>query len=318
VPFESTVAAAWDLLVRAAPMGTLLHTRAFLSYHGERFEDASVMLHNEGGELVGVLPAAADPTGGERVVSHPGATFGGIVHDGKIRGAAMLEGLAAAAKHYRQVGFGRLIYAPVPHIYHRRPSSDDLYALARFGALRTCCNLSCAINLETGPCLSSRRRRGLRKAHKEGVTVAQSPELLDDLWSIVEVNLAERHDTRPVHTKAEVGKLMALFPEEIVVTVAHHEGEPVGGVLVFESPKVSHAQYIASTTAGNRVGALDAVFDCCLSRATARGARFFDFGTSNRDGGWVLNEGLYEFKAQFGGGGVAYEVYEMDLRAISR
>ena len=29
----------------------------------------------------------------------------------------------------------------------------------------------------------------------------------------------------------------------------------------------------------------------------------------------MLNEGLYEFKAEFGGGGVAYEQYELDLTA---
>jgi lipid II:glycine glycyltransferase (peptidoglycan interpeptide bridge formation enzyme) len=107
------------------------------------------------------------------------------------------------------------------------------------------------------------------------------------------------------------------LPGAITAVLARHASEPVAGVVLFESPRVSHAQYIASSAAGNAVGALDAVFDHCFARAAARGARYLDFGTSNREGGRVLNEGLYGFKAQFGGGGVAYERYELDLSGTS-
>jgi hypothetical protein len=42
-------------------------------------------------------------------------------------------------------------------------------------------------------------------------------------------------------------------------------------------------------------------------------ARYFDFGVSNEKQGWMLNEGLYRFKASFGAGGVAQEFYEVTL-----
>jgi hypothetical protein len=294
-------------------MGTLLHTRRFLGYHGDRFDDASVVLRDGQGRLVGVMPAAMDPGVDACVGSHPGLTFGGVVHDGSLLGASMLEALENLAEHYRQRGFERLRYAPVPFIYQRRPSGDDLYALFRLGAGRTRCDISCAADLELGTSLSSRRRRGLAKARREGVEVAEGRELVDELWPVVEANLAERHGARPVHSAAEMRLLTDLFPHDIRVVVARHDGASVGGVVLFESPRVSHAQYIASTGDGNAVGALDAVFEHCLARATSRGARFFDFGTSNREAGRVLNEGLYEFKAQFGGGGVAYETYDLDL-----
>ena len=91
----------------------------------------------------------------------------------------------------------------------------------------------------------------------------------------------------------------------------------MAGVVTFASDRVLHAQYIASTPAGNAAGALDAVFMRCIAEAQRRGARFFDFGTSNTDGGQVLNAGLYEFKSQFGGGGVAYEFYELELASTA-
>jgi lipid II:glycine glycyltransferase (peptidoglycan interpeptide bridge formation enzyme) len=62
-----------------------------------------------------------------------------------------------------------------------------------------------------------------------------------------------------------------------------------------------------------KVSALDAVFDGAIIDANRAGVRYFDFGTSNEDEGAVLNEGLYRFKAEFGGGGVAHEFFELDL-----
>jgi hypothetical protein len=310
---EHEEAAEWEELVSRSPMATLLHTRAFLGYHGDRLVDASVVLRDESEAICGVLPAAVVPGSPREVASHPGATFGGMIHAGALSGGMMIESFRAIASHYLERGFERLRYAPVPFIYHRRPSADDLYALFRIGARRARCDLSCAVDLELGPRLSSRRRRGLSKARREGVEVEEGPELVGELWPVIEANLRDRHGAQPVHSEAELRKLMERLEDEVHVVVARHEGEPVAGVVLFDGPRVSHAQYIASIEAGNRTGALDAVFDYCIRRASSRGARFFDFGTSNREHGLVLNDGLYEFKVQFGGGGVAYEHYELDL-----
>jgi hypothetical protein len=314
---EAAESAQWDALVASAPMGTFLHTRAFLSYHGDRFVDASVAIRDARGRLAGVLPAAADPAAPGVVVSHPGATFGGIVHDGALLGTAMVEALAAVADHYRARGFHRLRYVPVPWIYHRRPSADDLYALFRLEARRVRCELSCAIDLdERGP-RSSRRKRGLGKARRSGVVVAAGGGLVEELWPVVEGTLAERHGARPVHTADEMRTLVDRFADDVEIVVARHAGATVGGVVLFSSARVVKSQYIASTPAGNEVGALDAVFAHALAYAAERGARYFDFGTSNREAGRVLNEGLYAFKTQFGASGVACECYELELSAAT-
>lgn len=316
-PYEAADDEAWEQLVRTAPMGTFLHSRRFLGYHGTRFEEASVVLREGDGRLRAVVPAAVDPEDPERVASHPGATFGGIVHDGSLVGSAMIESLSAVCAHYGKRGFERLGYAAVPSIYHLSPSDDDLYALFHCDAVRTRCELASAVDLKHGARLSSRRRRGLAKAHREGVEVSEGRDLLEQLWPIVEANLARRHGARPVHSAAEMRLLADRLPESIRVVLARQGSEALAGVVLFESPMVSHAQYIASSQAGNAAGALDAVFDHCLAHASEAGKRYFDFGTSNREAGRILNEGLYGFKAQFGGGGVAYETYELDLSAAT-
>ena len=59
--------------------------------------------------------------------------------------------------------------------------------------------------------------------------------------------------------------------------------------------------------------ALDAIFEAAIQKAILAEARYFDFGTSNEDGGKVLNSGLYQFKSEFGGGGVAHEFYQLNI-----
>jgi hypothetical protein len=91
------------------------------------------------------------------------------------------------------------------------------------------------------------------------------------------------------------------------------DGRVEAGVVLFTSTNVWHAQYIASSEKGYAVSALDVVFETAIDDASKACVRYFDFGTSNEEGGFVLNEGLYRFKSEFGGGGVAHEYYELVL-----
>jgi hypothetical protein len=315
IPAADLDADQLDALVALSPMATFLHTRRFLSYHGSRFRDVSLAIVDELQHVLGLLPAAVDPGDERRIVSHPGLTYGGIVHDGRLRGERMIEALEAVRRHYAQQGFAAFRYKAVPAIYHRAPADDDLYALFRLGARRLRCDLSSTIDLAERRPPSERRRRSLKKARKAGLEIRQGAEFIPMLWAALEENLASRHGASPVHTAAEIARLHQLFPGEIAFVVALRDDKVEAGVVLFLTPRVSHAQYIASTSTGYQLSALDAVFEHCIAEAQARGARYFDFGTSNEQEGRTLNEGLYQFKTEFGGGGVAYETYELDLRA---
>lgn len=313
VPIAEIDVRSHDAFVANAPMATFLHTRRFLSHHGERFRDQSLALMGEGDRLVGLFPAAADPFDPGCVVSHPGSTYGGVVHDGRLRGERMIEALEAIGRHYAAAGFERLRYKAVPHIYHRIPSGDDLYALFRLGARRYRCDLSSAIDLDSRGTPSERRRRSLKKALKAGVEVKRGVELIAPLWRVLEDNLAREFGATPLHSEDEMTRLHALFPDEIEFAAAELDGELVAGAVFFVTARVMRAQYIAASPEGYQVSALDSLFESCIADAKARGLRWFDFGTSNEKEGRVLNEGLYQFKSEFGGGGVAHESYELEL-----
>jgi hypothetical protein len=311
VPYAGA-ADEWDALVVQAPMATFLHTRRFLDHHGDRFRDVSLLLIDDG-EIVGVLPAAVDPTDERRIVSHPGSTYGGVVHDAGLAGEGMIEAIEAIRASYRDQGFEMLTYKAVPYIYHRSPSQDDLYALFRLEAARARVDFSCAIDLDSRRPPTKRRARGLKKARAQEIEVVSSPDVARDLWPVLEENLRDRHGLRPVHTVEEILHLHELFPDEVGFVVGVRDGEVLGGTVTFTTPRVVHAQYTAAGERGREASVLDAIFERCIEESRGSGARFFDFGISTTDNGRRLNAGLHRFKLEFGGGGVTYETYELTL-----
>jgi lipid II:glycine glycyltransferase (peptidoglycan interpeptide bridge formation enzyme) len=81
---------------------------------------------------------------------------------------------------------------------------------------------------------------------------------------------------------------------------------------------VIHAQYIATSIRGQEIAALDAVFEHCIRIAANEGRRWFDFGISNENAMSDLNQGLYQFKSEFGGGGMVHEFFRLNLRDSCR
>ncbi len=311
--YKGQDAEAWDRLTAESWNGTFLHNRRFLAYHGERFQDLSLVVEDDRGRIIGVFPAALAPERIDTVVSHPGLTYGGIVHKGDLQGTAMLGVLQGISGVYREMRLRYLRYKSIPYIYHVVPSTDDLYALFRLGAVRYRCDLSAAMDLDSRRKPSELRLRDLGKARKAGVRVVFGPRYLEPFWAVLEENLRIKYNTRPVHTLEEIKFLHSKFPEQIGCIVGIVGHRVVAGAVLFHSPRVAHVQYSASTAAGNSVGATTAVMDYAMGRSTDLGQRYFDFGISNEQEGQVLNEGLYQFKTSFGAGGVVHEFYEVDL-----
>jgi hypothetical protein len=311
--YEPARAEDWERLIAAAPTGTFLHTRRFLGYHpGDRFRDASLLLWDERERLLGVIPAAAGADRSEQVVSHPGATFGGLLMRTGIGGTAAMAAMEAAVSAWRDMGFRRLVYKAVPGIYHRSPFADDLWALRRLGAVLARWDLTSPIDLREEPSFAQRRRRALRKAERAGVAVQRSTAALAAFWPVLEEALG-RHDVAPVHTLAEMAQLCELFPDQIELVVSRLDGEVVAGTVLFVSPRVVHTQYLAASGSGRAVGALDAAVRVAIEWARGLGHRYFDLGTSNDPATGGLNEGLYGWKTEFGAGSALHEHYELRL-----
>ena len=304
MPYSPERAAAWDDAVAASVNGTLLHTRAYLGYHGDRFRDVSVTVGDA------VFAAAEDPGDPTAVVSHPGITYGGIVHDGGLRGEAMVDALRAVASYYKGLGYRTLRYKAVPAIYHREPAQDDLYALFRLGARLYRRDLSATVDVAAGTAPRADRRRNPRVAERRGAVLSRDPAHLDAFWAVLTGSLAARHAVRPVHTVDEMRTLMETFPGAITLETVLVDGSVVGGTVHYRTARVVHCQYSAASPEGAKAYALDLAFSDAIATCDVP---YYDFGVSTERDGTVLNASLYEFKTSFGARGTVCDFYDLTL-----
>jgi hypothetical protein len=300
---------AWDGFVARAKNGVFLFRRDYMEYHADRFTDFSLMFFaDEGDRLIALLPASIKDG---VVASHAGLTFGGVVTDATMKATLMLELFDALEEHLKRDGVQKVIYKAVPHIYHRLPAEEDLYALFRHGARLFRRDISSTIDMAERVEFSKGRKWSIKQARKAGLRVERSHDF-EKFMSMEAELLAAKYGVKPTHTGAELELLASRFPEEIKLFVSFKGEELLAGVVVYEYGRVAHAQYISASEEGKRAGALDLILDHLINDYYSH-ALYFDFGISTEQGGRHLNAGLIENKQGFGGRGVVHDFYEWDL-----
>src|SRR5437016_10636090 len=170
IPYERSFAIEWNRFVAAARNGHFLFDRGFMDYHSDRFTDCSLLFFDKG-QLIGVLPANRHD---DTVYSHQGLTFGGIVAGDRLGAERMLAVFDALRGHLAEAGVRSLVYKPVPHIYHRRPAEEDLYALFRHGAALVRRDLSTSIGYGGPVQATPPRQASFRKAQAAGIVLSES------------------------------------------------------------------------------------------------------------------------------------------------
>lgn len=298
----------WNSFVSKARNATFLFDRNYMDYHADRFDDNSFMFYHKG-KLKAVLPANV---AGDTLYSHQGLTYGGLLLDKKATVEDVLECFDSLNSWLRENGISKVVYKTLPWIYQQYPSEEDLYALTwKCKAQLISRDISSSIVIDNKLKFAESRKSGIRKALSLNIEVGESNDV-DGFWHVLEDNLGNRYNAKPVHTSSEMKLLMSRFPNNIRLYVAKMNGEIVGGTLIYVTPQVVHTQYISASVEGKKHGALDLLFDYIINKVYAN-CRYFDFGKSTEQGGAYLNEPLIFQKEGFGGRGVCYDWYQWEL-----
>jgi hypothetical protein len=305
--YRESMTAEWDAFVAGARNATFLHRRGFMDYHASRFSDASAIVTDEAGSWLAVFPANRDQ---DAVVSHGGLTYGGLLMAKEMRQSQCLAAFEALRIFYLEQGCRRVVYKPVPHIFHTCPAEDDLYALFRMGGRLIRRDASTVISLRDNFSYNQLRKRAIGKGRKAGLEIRRQsdPAAFHELLCSV----LERHKASPVHSLGELRLLMGRFPEEILLFEAVKDSCLFAAVLVFDCGNAVHTQYLAASDAGRDIGALDFLL-ADLIEQHFRERRYLSFGISTEQAGTVLNEGLIAQKEGFGGRTVVHDFYEWVL-----
>jgi hypothetical protein len=318
-PYRPEDAAAWDAFIKTARNGTIFHTRRFLAYHPEgRFTDASLILR-DGDAIVGVLPAAARE---KALVSHPGASYGGLVvgDDASVTDTgAMLDAVLTHAKEEGYDGLSMLRLPPAS--LQKRYSEDQHYWLYHKGFRLTRCEMDGAVDLtglteETVPAsLTSKCRNMIKQAERANIEVRLSNDFAS-FWPLLEGVLEGRHGAKPTHTLDEIRKLHELLPDGFRLLAAYKDGAMVGGiVLVTIHDQALYTLYMAQEYTAQQYHPMHLLVLEAIKLGLCEGRRVLHLGVSTEDGGRVINEGLFFFKESFGCRPVRRESWEFSFTA---
>lgn len=302
----------WNDFVSTSRNATFLHDRRYMDYHADRFADYSLVARDAHGVLLAVLPACR---AGVVVTSHAGLTYGGwLMPERRCDALDMLEIWDAMTDLLRAAGVSTLIYKPVPHIYHRRPAEEDIYAMARAGGQLDSCLVSSVIDLDDPiPTDRGARRHVNRVMNDPGVTLGESTSW-EDFYGVLSRLLAERYDARPVHTLDELMLLRNRFERHIRLYAATDTatGEMLAGTVLYVTDRVARCQYIAASPRGKDLSVMPALFQYVINEY--RGVvRYLDMGSSNEDDWHEVNAGLLRQKCSYGGRAIAFPTFRIEL-----
>lgn len=306
--YEGNRKLEWDNFVKSSKNGHFFFYRDYMEYHSDRFQDFSLIIYNDKGNIMALLPASID---GDTVISHGGLTFGGFVCDSKMTAAKMLDVFANVKHFLKNAGVRMFIYKCMPAIYNKYPSDEALYALFRNNAELYRRDVSFSIYLPDRLRYQEQRKRAVKKGYRHQYILHESSKY-EEYIALLDKILMKYHGTHPVHNVNELRLLAEKFPYNIKLYTAEKKGRIEAGTVLFLQSGVVHTQYLANSDEGRKNGALDCLLDWLITDVY-KDKNWFDFGISCEQEGRYLNEGLAAQKEGFGARAVVHDFYRIEL-----
>lgn len=300
--------ARWNQFVAKSKNGTFLFDRDYMEYHADRFQDHSLLILDEKGNIHAVLAGSAHD---QQLVSHGGLTYGGLVVTSDAKLSQVRDWFVIIGKYLHAAGFNSVLYKAIPPIYHTMPAAEDLYCLHQMGAKLIRRDASTVIHLPSQLRFSKGKKEGIKKGVQAGVEVSEGTNFAS-FFQLGQQVLQSRHGVKPVHSADEMSLLNGRFPNNIRLFNATLGGTLLAGVLVFVDRKTAHTQYMFNSDQGLQCGALDLLLAHLIQQEFAN-LDYFSFGISTEQQGTQLNEGLCLQKEMFGGRTICHDFYEWSL-----
>jgi len=302
----------WNNFVTQSKNGTFLFHRDFMEYHHDRFEDYSQLVF-EDNELVAIFPANKV---GNLIYSHQGLTYGGLVLSNSVKFPTVFNAFKALLASFQNDGFETIHLKMIPAIYHTLPSDEISYILFLLDAQLTRRDALSVIDLKQPLTVSRDRIAGYKRALKQQLYVKEVDDFNEFWTKILEVNLQQKHQVKPVHSLEEITLLKKNFPKNIRQFNVYKDAEIVGGTTIFVTENVAHSQYISANEDKNTLGTLDFLHHYLITEVFAE-KNYFDFGISNENYGKNINQGLHYWKEGFGARTIIQDFYQIKTSNLS-
>ena len=304
--------AIWNSFVEVAKNATFLFHRDYMEYHSDRFDDYSLLIF-ENDKLVSILPANRV---GTTLFSHQGLTYGGLVITKKCKLIEFITIFSEVLKFLNSNAILNFNLKLLPRFYCDIFSDELEYCLHVLDAKLTQRNANSVIDLKRTFFISKSRKENIRRGLNNNLKIKE--ELNFDLFwnAILEPNLKNKHNSKPVHSAKEMQLLQQNFPDNIKHFNVYDKEKIVAGTTIFIAGKVIHPQYVSGNKDKNSLGSLDYLYHYLITDKY-KNYDFFDFANSNEPSEKRLNKGLLFWKESFGAKTVVQNFYEVETKNYS-
>ena len=272
--YHNEFKAGWDAVVDDSFNGTFIHKRNFMEYHGDRFQECSLIFFLDE-QAVAIFPAEKSS---EKVFSYRGLTYAGWIMIERVQGELLSQMVTDTLQYFNINGFQALEIRSVP----------DFFCSGNQAELKRVIHESKPIEVHNGVFYTTPlpfqvrdrgRKWGKNKALSQSLQVKESVDF-EGFWTqVLEPHLLEKFKNKPVHSLTDISFLKGCFPENIKLFAVYLDGEMIAGTVLFIHAHAVHTQYIATIAKGRELRALDLLFDAILDRYN-RDKAYLSLGTS--------------------------------------
>lgn len=308
----------WDAFVARAVNGTLFHSRAFLSYHGEELIDTArwvVALKHE--DVIALFSyTVQEKPDGRRIAFSPfGASYGGLVLKNFPSYNTSRNLVTSLIAYLRKEELDELYLTPPISCCAPKSLNTLTFAMLEQGFRSVNRDVSSVVPLNHSKpvwqSVTARARNHARKALANGVTVKLGSRE-EDFWVPMHETFS-RHGTRPTHDAEQLTTLIQRVPEHIRLDVGYRDGIPVAGVGLFViNARVVSSFYLCHTSESKHLHGFTLTILESMERCRSDGFMYYDMGTSSV--GMEARENIFSFKESFSAESYIRETFEWNPR----
>ncbi|HZW62176.1 MAG TPA: FemAB family protein [Flavobacteriaceae bacterium] len=266
-----------------------------MEYHQNRFDDFSLLVF-EKDKLRAVLPANKV---NNEVFSHQGLTFGSLILPFDISAQEVFDALDAILTYVKQKGIVSLTLKLIPEFYNKQKATEVEDYFFHHNARVEKELMVLAVDYNKPLTIHKTKRKHYRN-NKYPFRIEETG-CFEPFWTQVLVpRLADKHNTKPVHTLAEITMLQKRFPTYIKQFDIYLDNEILAGITLFENETVVKSQYGATTKKGEKTRALDYLFLHLIFKYQKEGKQYFSMGTVTEKNELGYNPGLKKQKEELG------------------
>ncbi len=287
---------------------SFLFSRAFMEYHGDRFEDHSLLFFKDE-KVIAVLPANRK---GVTLFSHQGLTYGALVLEKGIAFSEAKQLVEALLQYLKTEGFQHFQIKLIPQFYMQQPAYELEHLLQEAGAQVVQSHLNFGIDYNRPYFIHATKERRARQALERGLRYGEAD--FAGFWNaVLKPRLSLKFDAEPVHSLAEIELLKKQFPYHIKQINCYQGETLLAGITLFLTEDVVKSQYGATTPEGEKLRVMDFLFVNLIQDYKDAGYRFFDMGTVQGGRDEDYNFGLIKQKEELGAQVYLQHTLKLDL-----